>query len=148
MNAIDVAGPMAAAFQNGGSRYRPVFTGVELDDENGRTATTLNNLNSILDIKGQEIAAFLLGMGMVLVWFRNGNQYLATGFGYGHQGDEVKQFADFAADQGFGNKEVLFHKLSKMQRDHSDILNPTNEEVKMSQDFDDIFPAGPQLLRT
>lgn len=112
MKEIDVSGPMALAFQSGDDTYQPVFPGTELELEYGQTKATLNNLNAILDSGNQEIAAFLLSSGQVMVVFASGNLYLATGFHYGHPGDEVHQFALFAAKHGFGNPDEIFAYLS------------------------------------
>ncbi len=143
MNAIDVSGSMALAFQNGDDTYHPVLPGTELELEHDQqTAITLNNLNAIVDA-GNEIAMFLLGLGRVLVCFTNGNQYLANGFGYGHHGEEVHQFALFAAKHGFGKAKSLFADLSGLPPLHNDQMVRPSQRNQFERPIDSVIMEPP-----
>ena len=150
MNAIDVTGPMAVAFQSESVAYQPVFSGTELEIEQGQTVPTLKNLNAILDAGNQEIAVFLLGNGRVVVVFTNANTYLATGFSYGHHGQEVRQFAAFASKHGFGDFETLFGYLSGLPKESSDVMTKPGCDGELNDSMDDFNDSdiilGPRIL--
>lgn len=112
---LDISSPMIQAFKRGDDNYTPTFDGVDLELERGDAAVTLRNLDEIVGTH-RPVRVFYLAKGQVLVIFETGETYLATGFGYGHEGDEVFRFALFAAKCGYydGNHEELFKTLSRM----------------------------------
>ena len=116
---IDIASEMLLALRNGVDTYTPFIDGVDLETECGEPGITTRNLDKIVGAQGKDrvVLDFFLQNGHVLVIFANGESYLATGFGYGHEQEQVSQFAAFAHKRGFGEYAPLFKMLAGLDAD-------------------------------
>lgn len=112
--SLSTRSTMTDAFYNCVDSYVPTHPGVKLYTEGGEGSVSLNNLRRLTKVCGVAVA-FIAHSGRVLVLLADGSQYLATGFSYGTSAKipplEVKAFAEFAAENGFGEAEVLVRHL-------------------------------------
>lgn len=115
---IDIAGSMVTAFRDGSDTYTPIFDGEELDVECGSAEVTLKNLARIVT-PNRRVVSFMLAHGHVLIVFSTGESYLATGFSYGHDLDEVHRFAEFVAKHTGHDLEEVYGAVSGLPPDYA-----------------------------
>ena len=112
--AIPTRSAMTDAFYNGTDSYVPTHPGVKLYTEGGEGSISLNNLRRLTSVCGAPVA-FVAHSARVLVLLADGSQYYATGFTYGTSAKtpplEVKAFAEYAAENGFGEADEIVRHL-------------------------------------
>lgn len=113
---IEIQSPMRAAMFESIDAYRPTFRGKCLDVEASIPAVSLKNLNVLLDA-GLEVCGLESGPGGVLVTFRSGETYLATGFAVNQTGEAVHLLIQFAVKACPGRREDWQAYLMKLLPD-------------------------------
>ena len=108
---------MRTAWEQGVSSYVPIYLERSLTPEASLHEASEQNLLALLN-EGLQIRRFLAGSNQgVLVEFANGDRYLATGFGWGYEGNEVAAFAHVCQEAGFGTQDDVFFWLVGLPRD-------------------------------
>jgi len=125
---------MQAAWQEGANAYIPTHD-IPLAPEASLYEASEANLIQLLGA-GLQIRRFLAGPNQgVLAEFADGARYLATGFGWGYEGNEVAAFARVCCVAGFGTQEDVFYFLASLPR-----------ELTGEIPLDDIPPAPSEPL--
>jgi len=101
---VDLGSPeIRYAFYDSVSLYQPRMEGLELDLECGSTLASLKNIHKIAESLSLRIARLeIRPVDKVLVIFANGMTYLATGFGFGRDGEGPQGLVQILAEHGFG----------------------------------------------
>lgn len=138
---------MTRAFAEGLDTYTPTFDdGCDMQPECGNPKITVTNLSRIVN-PNRKVVHLHLGHGQVLVSFESGESYLATGFGYGHEQEEVHQLALFASKHGFGDHRELFIILSRLNTDYFGPIPPCDPTYPLiARPIDEIEGNHPHEL--
>ena len=113
--------------QQAGDGYIPIFQGEEMLPEGALPETSLENLRRLLDA-GLEVRRFVAVPGQnVLVEFKTGEAYLATGFSFGDTGEASTAFAAFAELAGWGSRGELLRWIAALDPDWDTIIPLVNE---------------------
>lgn len=115
---------MMNAWRKGLNAYLPAMEGFDLETEGGFAEVSLRNLRKIVQ-SGRQPVTFYVAHRNVLVTFRSGETYLATGFAVGYKGVEVAAFAEFASENGFGDPDFNFAHCVALPEDYEgEVLLP------------------------
>jgi len=130
---IHVEDAMRRAWEEGVSRYEPVFQGRPMARECGSVEVSLKNLRQIVGSRAEVCCLLVSKSGSVLVCFGGGMSYLATGFAVGKDaGMKVKGLAQFAAEVGLGDAEKILRHIAALPSDYEGELEfPVPGDVRM-----------------
>jgi hypothetical protein len=105
MCQISIDAGMGSALKAGLKQYQPVCGGVKLDPECGDPETTTRNLHQIVSSSpGRSILAVISSAnGQVLIVFKTGETYLATGYSIGSDGPGTAALARFLIEHNNGD---------------------------------------------
>jgi hypothetical protein len=112
---------MLAALREGISGYQPFFRGEPLAVETGVHTASLTNLRVMRKAGCQPVSMQATG-GNVLFVFKGGEEYLATGFAVGYEGEEVMALAVIASEFFGGETDHWFDYLAVLPMDWDDLL--------------------------
>jgi hypothetical protein len=119
--------PMLRLFREGAKTYQPEHLGgglaVELAIESGDPQVSLENMRRLM-ATGLVVRDILVGKGGVLVLFREGEQFYATGFRVGTQNAATEALAQMAAEARFGPYDELLQHYRSMPASYTGQLLP------------------------
>lgn len=119
---ISIDSQMLHAFWNGITPYQPVCSGVILAKEIDDPATTTRNLKAIMASQVEGASRGILipinHAGRVLIVFRSGESYFATGFRVGMHCERVEALARFLLDHNEGDWTDDAEHLLRVLRAH------------------------------
>lgn len=138
---IEVESLMRKAAANGLSEYQPIFRGEPLEVEAGEPKASLDNLRKMIK-EGLEVQSVLVVEDAnVLVVFKTGETYLATGFDIGDDSVATKSFAEFLEfGLGYTTQVDWFNLLEAQDRlfkgpiDPTRIMPPSRQRPRIMRD--------------
>ncbi len=111
--------PMLRLFREGAKTYQPD----DLAVESGDPQVSLQNMRRLM-ASGLVVRDILVGKGGVLVLFREGEQFYATGFRVGTQNAATEALARMAAEARFGPYDELLQHYRSMPESYAGQLLP------------------------
>ena len=122
---IDIESSMQQAARNGLDGYQPIFRDQPLEVEACIPEVSLRNLRVLLKA-GLEVSTMtVVEEGHVLIAFKTGETYLATGFAVGQVSDLTKFFSQFASEAFSGSQsEWESHIAYFYEPEHQGLIEP------------------------
>lgn len=134
---IEIESQMRSAARDGVDGYQPIFRGQPLEVEAAIPEVSLKNLRILLKAGLQVASMIAVESGHILVVFKTGETYLATGFAVGEASDLTKAFAQFASEAFPGSRREWENQIIHFYApDYQGLINPARTPI-----------AGPRVFK-
>lgn len=133
---IEIESKMRAAARDGVDAYQPTFRGEPLEVEASLPEVSLRNLRKLLKAGLQVVAMVAVENDHILIAFKTGETYLATGFAIGEPSDLTKAFAQFASEAFPGSRRDWENQIVNFyQPGFQGLIDPIHTPVSKPKVF-------------